>query len=114
MLLSYSEIEFDLAEAVERGYTVTGTAMEHYDNAVTASILYWGGTAADATTYLALPTINYLTATGTWKQKIGIQKWIALYNLGWDAWTEIRRLDYPQIIAPLSALSAFPVRYTYP
>ena len=114
VLLSYDEIEFDLAEAAERGYTVGGTALLHYTNAVTASILYWGGTTTDATVYLAQPSVAYATAAGTYKQKIGIQKWLALYNRGWDGWIEIRRLDYPQIVAPASALSDFPVRYTYP
>ncbi len=114
LLLSYDEVEFDLAEAVERGYSVGGTAKEHYDNAVTSSILYWGGAVTDATAYLAKPSVNYLTATGTYREKIGIQKWISLYNRGWDAWIEIRRLDYPKLIAPASALSDFPIRYTYP
>lgn len=114
LFLSYSEIEFDLAEAVARGYNVGGTALMHYNNAVTASILYWGGTTTEATAYLAQPSVNYATATGIYKQKIGIQKWIALYNRGWDAWIEIRRLDYPKIVAPASALSEFPVRFTYP
>ncbi len=114
LFLSYSEIEFDLAEAVERGYSVGGTALMHYNNAITASIMYWGGTSTEATVYIAQPSVNYLTVTGTYKEKIGMQKWIALYNRGWDAWNEIRRLDYPQIIAPPSALSVFPVRYTYP
>lgn len=114
VLLSYDEVEFDLAEAVARGYNVGGTAMSHYNAAVTASILFWGGTSTQATAYLAQPSVNYLTATGTYKQKIGIQKYIALYNRGWDAWIEIRRLDYPMIVAPTSALTDFPVRFTYP
>lgn len=114
LLLGYDEVAFDLAEAVERGFTVTGTAMSHYNAAVTASILYWGGTTTDATAYLAQPSVNYLTAMGTYKQKIGTQEWIALYNRGVDAWIEIRRLKYPVIDAPSSALTAFPVRYTYP
>jgi len=114
LLLSYDEVQFDLAEAVERGFSVTGTAMSHYNAAVTASILYWGGTTTNATTYLAQPSVNYLTAAGTYKQKIGTQEWIALYNRGVDAWIGIRRLDYPVIVAPSSALSVFPVRYTYP
>ena len=114
VLLGYDEIEFDLAEAAARGYNVGGTAMSHYNAAVTASILFWGGTTTQATTYLALPSVNYATAAGTYKQKIGTQEWIALYNRGWDGWIEIRRLDYPQIVAPSSALTAFPVRFTYP
>lgn len=114
ILLSYDEIEFFLAEAVERGYNVGGTAAEHYNNAVTASIIYWGGTEAEAATYLVQPTVNYATASGNFRQKIGEQKWIALYNRGWDEWIEWRRLDAPALVAPPTAQSAIPVRLTYP
>ena len=88
--------------------------MIHYNNAVTASILYWGGTTAEATTYLAQPGVNYTTAPGTYKQKIGIQKWIALYNRGVDAWIEWRRLDFPRLQPAFRAVSAIPKRFTYP
>ncbi|MEX8547454.1 MAG: SusD/RagB family nutrient-binding outer membrane lipoprotein [Mucilaginibacter sp.] len=114
ILLSYSETEFNLAEAVERGYNVGGDAATHYNNAITASVLEWKGTTNSAELYIAQPSVNYLTASGTYKQKIGIQKWIALYNRGWDAWIEQRRLDAPVLVAPATALSAFPVRFTYP
>jgi hypothetical protein len=113
-MFDYSEVEFLLAEAVERGYTVGGTAQEHYNNGITASILDWGGTALEAAAYLAKPDVAYATAAGNWKQKIGTQSWIALYNRGYEAWTKWRRLDYPLLVAPPDALSAFPVRYTYP
>lgn len=114
LLLSYAEVEFYLAEAVERSFNVGGTAAEHYNKAVTASILYWGGTMQEANSYLAQPKVAYSTAPGSYKQKIGLQKWIALYNRGWDAWIEIRRLDYPQLNAPPTAKSEFPLRFTYP
>ena len=114
LLLSYDEVEFFLAEAVERGYTVSGTAMGHYNNAITASIVWWGGTQAQATAYLAQPSVNYLTATGSYKQKIGEQKWLALYNRGYDEWIEWRRLDAPELDPAVDALSEIPVRYTYP
>jgi len=114
ILLSYAEIEFYLAEARERGYAVGGTAQEHYNKAIIASVLEWGGTVAEANAYLSLPGVNYATAAGTWRQKIGIQKWIALYNRGWDAWIEWRRLDYPQLVAGPLALSDIPLRYPYP
>lgn len=113
-VLSYAEVEFFLAEAVERGYNVGGTAEGHYNNAVTASIEEWGGTATEAAAYLAQPDVNYATAAPTWQEKIGIQKWISLYMRGWDAWTEWRRLDYPQLTPATNAVSAIPVRYTYP
>jgi hypothetical protein len=114
LLLDYSEVEFYLAEAVERGYNVGGTAQQHYDKAITASILYWGGTTSDATSYLSRPSVNYTSATGSYKEKIGTQKWIALYNRGWDAWIEWRRLDYPQLVPGALALSDIPLRYPYP
>jgi hypothetical protein len=113
-LLDYSEVEFLLAEAVARGYTVGGTAAQHYHAAITASIVNWGGTAEAALGYIALPSVNYLTAPGTYRQKIGIQKWIALYNRGWDSWIEWRRLDYPQLEPAFRAVSDIPVRFTYP
>lgn len=114
LLLSYAETELNLAEAIERGYNVGGTAITHYNNGITASVLQWKGTQNSAELYIAQPAINYLTAPGTFKQKIGIQKWLALYNRGWDAWTEQRRLDYPALVAPATALSAYPFRFTYP
>jgi hypothetical protein len=112
VFMDYSEVEFLLAEAVERGYNVGGSAKEHYDKAVTASVEYWGGTPAEAAAYLAKPGVAYSSAN--WKQLIGEQKWIALYNRGWDAWIEWRRLDYPNIVAPETAETDVPLRFTYP
>jgi hypothetical protein len=108
------ETEFLRAEAAERGFTVAGSAESHYNKAITASILYWGGTQADADAYLAQPAVAYSTAAGNWKQKIGTQKWIALYNRPYEGWTELRRLDFPVIAAPVNAKSGFPTRLTYP
>ena len=114
VLISYSEVEFDLAEAVERGYAITGTAATHYTTAVSASLDYWGVSAVDAAAYLAQPSVAYATATGTYKQKIGTQKYLALYMDGFDAWVEQRRLDYPALVVPGDPQSGYPVRYTYP
>ncbi len=114
VLMDYVETEFFRAEAKERGYNVQGTAEQHYNNAITASILYWGGTAADAAAYLAQPAVAYSTAAGAWKQKIGFQKWIGLYNRPFDGWTEMKRLDFPQLPLPVGAKSGFPNRLPYP
>jgi hypothetical protein len=118
LLVDYAEVEFLLAEAIERGFSVGGTAAQHYNNGVTASILYWGGTATDATTYLAQPNVAYATASANYKEKIGIQKWIALNNRGLDAWIEWKKFDYP-VLSPPSGGSApvglqIPVRLIYP
>jgi hypothetical protein len=66
ILMDYVQTEFMRAEAKERGYNVAGTAEQHYNNAITASIIAWGGTAADAAAYLAQPAVAYSTAAGTW------------------------------------------------
>jgi hypothetical protein len=113
LLLGYSEVEFLRAEAIERGFTVDGTAKDHYDNAVKASILFWGGTEAMASTYLATPDVAYATTPGDYKQKIGFQKWIALYNEDFQGWVEIRRLDFPKLTPPVGAKSGFPNRLPY-
>ena len=114
-LMSYAEVEFLLAEAVERGYAVGGTAEEHYNNAIRASFEEWGLSSADADAYLAQPAVAYATAAGPWQQKIGTQAWIALYNRGYEAWHSYRRLDYPVLVAPPDAESPIvPVRMTYP
>ena len=114
-ILDYSEAEFLLAEAAERSlYGTPASAQAHYNAAITASILDWGGTLSEVTTYLSNPAVNYTTAPGTWKQKIGKQSWIALYNIGFEGWTSWRRLDFPVLIAPADAVSGIPVRFTYP
>lgn len=114
-ILDYSEAEFLLAEAAERSlYGTPADAEGHYNAGVTASILDWGGSAAEASTYLSQTTVAYSTATGTWKQKIGIQSWVALYNIGFEGWTSWRRLDFPMLVAPPDAVSGIPVRFTYP
>ena len=120
VILDYAEVEFLLAEAAARNFVVGGTAKSHYDAAIIESIENWGGTNADALTYLAQPTVDYATAlaastaTTPWKEVIGNQKWIALFNRGLEAWTSIRLLDFPILATPSEAVSGFPNRYTYP
>jgi hypothetical protein len=106
VLISYAQVELMLAEATERGFAVGGTAEAHYNAGVTASIIEWGGTTTEATTYLASPAISYSTA-GSYKQKIGYQYWVALYNQPTESWTQWRRLDYPQL--PVAANAIYPV-----
>jgi len=118
VLVSYAQVELMLAEAVERGFAVGGTAASHYNAGVTASILEWGGTTAEADDYLALPNVAYATAPGsTYKQKIGYQYWVALYNQPTESWTQWRRLDYPQLqlaASPLNGVTVIPRRFLYP
>lgn len=112
LLLDYAEVEFYLAEAAQRGYTVGGTAVSHYAAGITASILYWGGTGGEAIAYIAQPSVVYNAAN--WRKSIGTQLWFSFYNRGWDAWIAWRKYDYPQLQPAHDALSDIPLRYPYP
>lgn len=113
-ILSYTEVQFLLADAAERGFSGTGTAADHYAMGITNSIIEWGGTQADADTYLANADVAYETAAGNWKEKIALQKWIALYDQGMEAWTTYRFYDAPFMPMAVQAQKFPPARYTYP
>ncbi len=114
ILLDYATIEFLLAEAAERGIAGVTDAESHYNAAIQANFDYYG-LSDSAAAYLANPEVAYTTAPGTWEEKIGMQKWVALFNQGLEAWTEYRRLDYPTLEAPpQSFVPTVPVRLTYP
>lgn len=117
LILDFPEVRFLLAEAIERGF-ISGDAEQEYNSAVAASIRYWGGTEADALSYLEQPSVKYSGGGATWKEKVGTQKWIALYNRGWDAWLEWRRLDYPLLQPPsgpnIPTQLNIPARIIYP
>lgn len=116
-LMTYSEMQFYLAEAAARGL-ITGDAATYYDNAVTASFEYWGLTDAQAAAYLAQASVAY--NANNWKELIGTQAWISFYTRWYLAWTEWRRLDAPAMNEPAqltsysSGVVTFPFRYAYP
>lgn len=118
VLIDAAEMNFILAEAAERGFSVGLSAATYYKNAIMASLAYWGVNPVNSEAYYNQASVNYATATGTWKQKIGNQAWIAMYNRGFESWTFFRRLDSPGITAPASAFPVaegkIPVRLTYP
>ncbi len=110
-LIDMVEVHFFLAEAAQRGFGVPGTAEGHYNAAVTTSILYWGGTQEEVDAYLLENPYD----PNNWKQSIGEQKWIALYNKGVEAFSEWRRLDYPQLNVPEGmTYGDIPRRMPYP
>lgn len=112
-LIDYSEVSFFLAEAAERSFVGTPADAEiHYNNAITASFDYWGVTGVAG--YLATSSVAYTTATGTWKEKIGTQFWLAMYNRGFEGWTVWRKYDAPTFNIPGDTGNPVPTRYTYP
>ncbi|MEX0660915.1 MAG: SusD/RagB family nutrient-binding outer membrane lipoprotein [Balneolaceae bacterium] len=114
-IITTAELEFAQAEAVERGW-ITGVAADHYNSGIEASWNQWGVfDTADFAAYIATPEVAYSSAE--WDEKIGVQKWIALYPNGYEAYAEWRRLDYPALEPHDRALTQseeIPVRFTYP
>lgn len=120
-LMSYAEVCFIAAEAKERGWSVAGTAAEWYEKGIAASMEEWhAANPGEINAYLAQPDVNYATAAGDWKQKIGVQKWVALFLQGSQGWIEWRRLDFQKLEAPVDGAifdtgdQPAPVRLTYP
>lgn len=115
VLMSCSEVMFLLAEAAERGFTVPETAETYYNQGIEFSMYEWGLTQVDYLAYIAQPSVAYATAAGDWKQKIGIQAWIALNNRGYEGWTTWRRLDFDGLNpAEGLTLEDIPTRLLYP
>jgi hypothetical protein len=109
-LLSYAEVAFLKAEAAARGYSAGGTAPVLYAAAVTASMKENGVADASIASYLVANPYN----PANWKQSIGVQAWIAMFNKGLACWNFTRRLDNPTLVnPPKSNLSSVPYRMPY-
>jgi len=111
VLLSYAEVEFHLADAANRGWTTPSTADVHYGNAVSASIIQWGGVQADADAFLLEPAVAWSAANAD--ELIGTQKWVAMYDQGLEAWSTWRMYDFPAMNIAAEAGTIPPYRYNY-
>lgn len=117
-MMTYAEVLFLQAEAAERGW-IPGNPAELYRQAIRAAMEQFNrsgdtftdipSTAIDA--YLAQPKVAYAGLPS-----IGLQKWIALYGNGPEAWAEWRRLGYPVLRAGPNAANdgLIPRRLRYP
>lgn len=112
-IMDYASVQFSLAEAVERNF-IDGDAATYYEQGIRASFDAWGLTEAQADAYIGQPEVAYATAAGDFMQKIGIQKYIALFNQGHEAWTEARRMNYPALLASPASGKENPKRMIYP
>jgi hypothetical protein len=110
--MSFSEVSFLLADAASRGWTVVGTAGEHYANGIEASMLQWGVSSADIATYMGQTSVAWDVAS--WKERIGVQKWLAMYMRGNEAYNTVRQYDYPAMNIAADAQRLPPNRMSYP
>ncbi len=124
VLMSYSELQFVLAEARERGWITTGEAETYYMNGIKANFEYWKTIVPSSYNINIEPSASYYTqpevalsgTSGERLNKILLQKWITLYFNGLEAWFDWRRTGMPEIIPGPDNLNnnKVPVRYPYP
>jgi hypothetical protein len=115
-LMTYAEFSFIKAEAAFRGWIGSpADAATYYNDGIRASMEQWGVDADDIDAYLAQPRVVYNPATGL--QQIMLQKWIAFFTQGYEAWSEWRRTGLPTL-APAAASRInppqIPRRVVYP
>ena len=125
-----SEVYFLLAEAALHGFAVGGTAESLYEKGIEMSFEENGIASSEVADYMSSglkpsaysfhltnPSVNVdvpavTEATTAWSgtdeeklEKIMIQKWIALYPNGQEAWSEYRRTGYPKLHSAISNYS---------
>lgn len=110
-VMQYAEVQFILAEAAQRGL-ISGDAKTYYEEGIKASFQYWG-VDQDMSTYLAQTGVAYDNKLET----IIIQKWLASFMVGFEAWYDYRRTGLPSVIVPGPDNvneGVVPVRFLYP
>ncbi|MBK8501253.1 MAG: SusD/RagB family nutrient-binding outer membrane lipoprotein [Saprospiraceae bacterium] len=123
MLMNHAEVEFLMAEAIERGIgSVPGTAKDHYEAGVKSAMQMYTPfdellTVSDeeVATYLA----TYPYGSRNAQEMIGEQMWVSKFLNWWESWCDWRRSGYPVLVAHTNDESnvtngQIPVRLRYP
>lgn len=140
--MRYSEVQFILAEAAARNW-IQADAETLYNNAIRASMEGFtdaritpvldalegtraydfqklnasefpvGITESEISQYLSQPSVQF--DPSTWREQIGLQKWIALFGEGLQRWVSWKRIGFPNLEAPeLADYDEVPIRLPYP
>lgn len=109
--MQYSELQFTLAEAAERGF-ISGDAKQYYEQGIRAHFQY-------LKVEVPVGYFNQESVALTGEnnlEKILTQKWLSLINNGHEAWFQVRRTGIPALKAGPDNLNEgrYPVRYLYP
>ena len=110
VIMTFSELQFILAEAVLDGDLAAGSAQDYFATGIEASFLQHG---------VMMPG-DYLAKLGpVTRELVFDQKYIALFGQGIEAWTEYRRTGLP-VMPPKDSRAVFvndgilPTRLPYP
>lgn len=131
MLMSYAELQFILAEAVQRGF-ITGsavTAQEYYEEGIHGSYNQFAPQIVEGA--IDLDGVDeswtadsladhYIAREGAWDpakalELIGTERWLATFDQGLQSWIEWRRTGFPKLTPASGAYNpTIPQRVTYP
>jgi hypothetical protein len=111
VLMSYSEQQFILAEAAQRGL-ISGDAATYYRAGIEASMAFYGVELPDG--FYEQERIAFDAARGL--EQILEQKWLASFMVGFEAWSDWRRTGLPDLDPSVDNVNSdrIPVRFLYP
>ena len=116
-MMQSDEVQFLLAEAAVKGYITAANAPTYYTNGVQLALNRWGQNLPSGyfnNTRAQFPS----SGTNAQKlEKIAVQKWLGLFMMGVEAYTDYRRTRLPFIELNgelVSGIHKFPLRYRYP
>ena len=125
MLMTYAEVCFLRAEAAVLGWT-SDNAQLFYEDGIRAAMDILSDyykcdvvTDAEYAAYITQTNIAFGAVKEQQKSQINIQAWILHFHNPAEAWSNLRRSDYPKLKAPstknpLIDGSEIPVRLCYP
>lgn len=122
ILMTSAEVDFLLAEAITKGWNVTGTADDHFKAGIKASMQllnkhYLTDEAimqqADIDAYVtSIMATSPLATPASAREAINLQAWILHMMNPAEGWANLRRADYP-VLADRTKLDKFTSDFTY-
>ena len=116
-LMTYADVAFIQAEAAARslGGLSPAAAAGYYTAGIMGSMSQWGVAGADALAYVAQPSVAYAGAGVAGLTQIALERWLALYGDGGQAWAEWRRTCVPNTVkpGPYAIINTVPRRFEY-
>lgn len=100
IILSSAESYFLQAEAVVRGLT-SGDAQDLMEKGIIEAMKLWDISEGDANNYISTSVLADISV-GTMEEKlekIALQRWLASYTDGFEAWAIVRDTGYPSGLA---------------
>jgi len=125
VIMTYAEVCFLRAEAAVKGWT-SDVAKDYYEAGIRAAMdflaKYYDCTVisdSEFAAYIAEPAVAFGGGAEQQKSQINTQAWILHFHNPAEAWANLRRADYPKLVAPNTKNpvidgAEIPVRLCYP